>query len=317
MLRRVLGQRRSSKSETPALALPVLPSEAGALPQHLARIEARHADIVPGTEKQVYFGPAGPRRAAWAVVYLHGFSATRQETAPLTEQVAQALGAHHFATRLTGHGRGSAAMAEASVASWQADALEACAIGRLLGERMLVIGVSTGASLAAWLAQQPQCREGTAWVLVSPNFGLADRNAQIINWPGGHSLARWIIGPEHGFEARNEAHARYWTTRYPTEALFPMMAMVKLARRLPMETWRSPVLMLLAPSDGVIDTQAARNAFTRIGARDKRLVEVGDTEDAMQHVIAGRILSPGSTDRVATSIVDWARSLPKEQGAKP
>ena len=90
-----------------------------------------------------------------------------------------------------------------------------------------------------------------------------------------------------------------------------------LARRLPMETWRSPVLMLLAPSDGVIDTQAARNAFTRIGARDKRLVEVGDTEDAMQHVIAGRILSPGSTDRVATSIVDWARSLPKEQGAKP
>lgn len=287
-----------------------LPSEPGALPGHLARLEARYPDIVPGTEKQVLFGPAGARRAPWAVVYLHGFSATRQETSPLTEQVAQALGAHHFATRLTGHGRGSAAMAEASVAAWKADALEACAIGRLLGERMLVIGVSTGASLAAWLAQQPGCGDSTAWVLVSPNFGLAERSSAIVNWPGGRRLARWIIGPEHGFAARNEAHGRYWTTLYPTEALFALMAMVQLARQLPLEQWLSPVLMLLAPRDRVNDTEAAREAFARIAARDKRLVEIDDAADEMQHVIAGRILSPGSTERVTATIVDWVRAQP-------
>jgi esterase/lipase len=302
--------RGTSLTGAAAPAFPPLPAELGALPEHVAKLEARHTDIVPGTEKQIRFGPAGICRAAWAVVYLHGFSASRQETWPLTEQVAQALGAHHFATRLTGHGRGGAAMADASVAAWQADALEACAIGQVLGERTLVVGVSTGASLAAWLAQQPQCRDDTAWVLISPNFGLADRRSEIINWPAGRSLARWIIGPEHGFEARNEAHARYWTTRYPTEALFPLMALVKLVRRLPFEHWCSPVLMLLAPRDRVIDSHAARAAFARIAARQKRLVEVDDASDEMQHVIAGRILSPGSTQHVAATILDWVRTVP-------
>lgn len=256
-----LGPRNAREAEVPPLAVPPLPPERGGLPEYLARLEARHPDILPGSEKQVQFGPTGARRAPWAVVYIHGFSATRQETSPLTEQLALALGAHHFATRLAGHGRGSAALAEASVAAWKADALQACAIGRMLGQRMLVVGVSTGASLAAWLAQQPGCSESTAWVLISPNFGLADRRSEVVNWPWGRSFARWIAGPEYHFAARNEAHGRYWTTPYPTEALFPMMALVQLARNQPLEQWRAPVLMLLAPRDRVIDTTAAREAF--------------------------------------------------------
>jgi hypothetical protein len=73
------------------LPIPPLLPEPVALPEHLARFEAHHRDNVPGTEKQLLSGPAGACRAARAVVYLHGFSATRQETSPLSEQVAQAL----------------------------------------------------------------------------------------------------------------------------------------------------------------------------------------------------------------------------------
>jgi esterase/lipase len=47
-----------------------------------------------------------------AIVYLHGFSATRQETAPLSDLVAAQLGAYLYYTRLAGHGRGGEAMAE-------------------------------------------------------------------------------------------------------------------------------------------------------------------------------------------------------------
>ncbi|MDD4273595.1 MAG: hypothetical protein PHG14_07705 [Desulfobacter postgatei] len=38
-------------------------------------------------------------------VYIHGFSATRKETAPLSDLVAKTLNANLFYTRLSGHGR--------------------------------------------------------------------------------------------------------------------------------------------------------------------------------------------------------------------
>jgi esterase/lipase len=88
------------------------------------------------------------------------------------------------------------------------------------------------------------------------------------------------------------------------------MATVHLARTLPFEQWQTPVLMLLAPKDRVIDPEAARAAYSRIGAKEKRLVEVFDSTDALQHVITGRILSPGNTERLARLVADWAASLP-------
>lgn len=305
-----LGPRNTREADAEPAPLSALPTDIAALPEHVAAAERAHADIVPGAEKQVRLGPAGPKRAAWSVVYLHGFSATRQETAPLCDEVADALGAHLFATRLTGHGRGSAAMAESSVAAWKADALQALAIGQQLGERVLVVGVSTGATLAVWLAQQPAARERTAWVLVSPNFRPADPWAGLINWPWGRQIVRTVVGPERRFEPRHPEQARYWTTRYPTEALFPMMATVHLAQRQPLAQWQSPVLMLLAPGDQVIDARAARDAFARIGSPHKRLVEFTGSDDAAQHVIAGRILSPSSTTPLARLIAEWTLSLP-------
>ena len=305
-----LGPRGIRQADQAPVATPPLPEALAALPHHLAQRERQVPGLVPGTEKKLVFGPAGPVQAEWAVVYLHGFSASRQELAPLPEDVARALGAHFYAARLTGHGSGGAAMATGSVAAWKGDALEALAIGRRLARRVLVIGVSTGASLAAWLSLQPPAREGTAWVLVSPNFGLRDRSSEIVNAPWGAVLARAIVGPEYRFEARNADHARYWTTAYPTSALTPLMATVHLARRLPLEDWQTPVLMLISPHDQVIDVGAARHAFARIGGANKRLVEVAEAGDAMQHVLAGRILSPQNTTSVTAKVLDWVHGLP-------
>lgn len=310
-----LGPRGTRQADDAPMTTPPLPEVLAALPQHLAQREGQVSGLVPGTEKQVVFGPAGPVQADWAVIYLHGFSASRQELAPLPEDVARALGANYYAARLTGHGGGSSAMASGSVAAWKGDTLEALAIGRRLGRRVLVIGVSTGAGLAAWLAMQPAARERTAWVLVSPNFGLRDRSSEIVNAPWGPVLARAIVGPEYRFEARNAEHGRYWTTAYPTSALTPLMATVHLARRLPLEDWQAPVLMLVSPNDQVIDVNAARHAFARMGAAHKQLVEVADAGDALQHVIAGRILSPANTPALTDKVLDWVQRLPDAEAA--
>ena len=94
------------------LKLLTLPND---LDHYLIQTEARFSDIVPGAEKTIIWAHAAKTKTPWSIVYLHGYSATRQETAPLSDQIAAQLGANLFCTRLTGHGRSEAAMAEPTI----------------------------------------------------------------------------------------------------------------------------------------------------------------------------------------------------------
>ena len=63
-------------------------------------------------------------------------------------------------------------MAEGSVNAWINDYAEAIAIGRAIGDKVVVIGTSTGASLATWAASQPDLRDDVATIIaISPNMG--------------------------------------------------------------------------------------------------------------------------------------------------
>jgi esterase/lipase len=286
-----------------------LPSQLDQLDAHLAAAEASLADVTPGAEKQIVWGPAGRVRAPWAVVYLHGFTATRQEMAPLPELLAQSLGGHVFYTRLSGHGRPGGRMADMSVAQWQADALEALALGHRLGQRVLVMGTSTGATLAAWAALQPQGLEIAAWVLVSPNFGPKDRFASLINWSWGRALIHWVHGGVMRYKPLNATKARFWTHEYPTSALAPMMALVRQVRSAKLEAVKAPLLMLLSPRDRVINVTDARAAFKRFGSAVKCLIEVDYSESAGQHVLAGDIEAPKATATMAAQVLAFVHSL--------
>ena len=50
---------------------------------------------------------------------------------------------------------------------------------------------------------------------------------------------------------------------------------------------------------------ATKQAYERIDAPRKALVEIEDAGDPSNHVLAGDILSPDSTDEVAAVIVDF------------
>ena len=67
------------------------------------------------------------------------------------------------------------------------------------------------------------------------------------------------------------------------------------------------LLVLLSPEDQVISTSAARQAFDRIAARRKQLIEVHDVGDPSNHILAGDIMSPGTTADVVATIVSFVR----------
>lgn len=298
------GPEMPTAREAPPAALAVLDS-------WLSEQEAVHPDIRPGLAKGVVWHGTPGQRTPWAVVYVHGYTASRLETAPLAERVAQGLGANLFHTRLTGHGRSGDAMGEASVQDWLADTLEAVRIGRQLGERVVVMGVSTGATLATWLATRPEGQAVAAYVFVSPNYGPKDKRSELINGPWGQQLALALEGENRGKPSSGDPREDLgWTQRYPTKALFPMMALVQHVRESDLSAFQSPLLVLYAKGDQTVDPMETERLFPRVGSPIKALEEVTYSEAKGQHVLAGDIRAPKATQPMAERILAWVQGLP-------
>ncbi len=280
------------------------------LDQYLATSEARFKDITPGAEKKIVWAAESGQQTPLSIIYLHGFSATRQELAPLTELVAAHFQANVFYPRLTGHGRNGNAMLEGNVPRWLADTSEAYAIGKRLGERVMVIANSTGATLATWLAWQATDGRLAANILLAPNFSPRDPMARLLTWPCAHLLARVLVGKQRHWEPDNALHARYWTYAYPSRALVPMMKLVTLVERLDKGKIKTPTQIIYSPQDQVISCRAIEQTFAQLGSPCKMLVPYLDAEDPRQHILAGDILSPGATRPLSKMICRFFENTP-------
>jgi esterase/lipase len=277
---------------------------------YLAQSEASEPRLQQGLEKEIVWAfPASRAKTPLAVVYIHGFSASKGEVRPLPDIVARELGANLYFARLTGHGADGAAMAEATVNDWVNDYAEAMAIGRAIGERVIVIGTSTGAGLVTWALTQPALAEGTAGaVLISANYGVQAAGSEILTAPFGRTLANLIVGKERGFEPVNELHGRFWTSKYPTDALLPMAGLTALAAKQPVETITTPAFFIWSPTDKVIRPELVEQVAARWGG-PKQTLALDRNDDPYSHVIAGDALSPSTTQPLADAVIAWARAL--------
>lgn len=285
-----------------------IPEDPVQLDSYLAQSEAKFPDITPDTEKFIYWVHGVAKKAPYSLVYLHGYSATRQETSPLTRQIANEIGANVFYTRLTGHGRPGEFMSEGNVKRWFADVTEAIRIGERIGEKVIVVSVSTGSTLSTWLAAEEAINSKlAAMVMISPNFALPDKKAYLLDLPYrmGIWLAEKQAGPQVSWEPINEKHANYWTYSYPIKALRELIRLLKQVEAIDKSKIDTPLLIVYSPNDKVIDVPAILSTFEEFGTTAKELVTFSGAEDPYQHVIAGDALSPNSTDDLAEIVLDY------------
>jgi len=271
--------------------------------------ERRVGSVTDGTEKTIIWAN-GERyqRTPLSIVYVHGFSATRQETAPLCDQVAAALGANLFYTRLRGHGLDGDSLGAASEQEWLEDTVEALTVGERLGEQIVVVGASTGATLLAWLAAEQMLSPSVAaMVFISPNYGPVDRRTEIFNRRFGLRIAKKIVGPLHRWDTRNNAdHEKYWTCEFPIEALATMMKCVAGCRAsVHRHTVKQPVLTLYSRQDRTVLPARTEDIANKFVHPDSRLVAMHSEEDANHHILAGDILAPQSTALVRDRICSF------------
>lgn len=277
---------------------------------YLARQEENFDDIRSGLQKQIVWAyPNSKAKTPLSIIYLHGFSASSGEVRPLPDIIAANLGANLYYTRLTGHGRTGDAMGEATVQYWLNDIVEAVEIGRRIGEKVILIGTSTGGTLTTWAAAKPRLAADVVGVVnISPNYGVQGFGASMLTMPWARQLVELIAGKRYAFEPANELHRHNWTHEYPSSALLPMAELVKLSNKAEIHNIQIPALFIYSEKDAVVRPDITKAIAEKWGAKTETVL-VENSGDPNHHVIAGDALSPSTTQEIATLITGWINGL--------
>lgn len=279
----------------------------------LAAREGAVDDLRPGAEARIVWAGAAGQRSDLVVLYLHGFSAGPEEIRPVPDYVAAALGANLVFARLSGHGRDGAAMAEPRAGDWVADTALFLDIARAIGDRVVIIGTSTGGTLAAYAALDPAMAADLAGIVfVSPNFALADPLGALLQWPLARHWVPLVAGAERRFDPINAGQAAHWTTQYPTVATVTLGTLMRhVTDRDPTAT-DVAALFVFSDADQVVSAQVTRALAARWGGAVTLAPQTMPRSgaDPFAHVIAGDILSPAMTAPIASRMVAWISALP-------
>ena len=278
---------------------------------YLQQSEQAVPNLRPDAAKRIVWFDTAGEQTEWSVVYLHGYSATLEEIRPVPDMVAKALGANLFFTRLSGHGRDGDAMAEPIGADWLADTAEAMEIGRRLGKKVILIGTSTGGTLAAIAAGDPSMRKDLAGIVfVSPNFKINNPMASLMGWPGARWWGPKLAGKTRSFEPRNEMQAKHWTTSYPMVSTVSLVHLVNYADKMDYVGFDTPAMFMFSDDDQVVVASKTREVAAKWGGDvTLDIVTMGEGDDDYSHVIAGDIVSPGQNQRAVDRIVEWIKGL--------
>jgi pimeloyl-ACP methyl ester carboxylesterase len=182
-------------------------------------------NIRPGNEAQVIWADTTPSKTPYAIVYLHGFSASHAEAYPVHQNVARRFGCNLYLSRLQAHGLSEKEpLLRLTPEELIKSAKEAIAIGKQLGDSVILMSTSTGGTLSLMLAGEDSLIAGL--ILYSPNIDLYDQKSFLLTQPWGLQLARVVIGDRYyRFDAPPTAQ-HYWNTTYRIEALIALKSLM-------------------------------------------------------------------------------------------
>jgi esterase/lipase len=280
----------------------------------LAAAEASVDNLIEDAEARVdWANPDAPEATEFSFLYIHGFSASRQETTPVTDRLASEFGANMVHARLAGHGVDPGM--DATAEQWLQSVVDAWTIAESVGKRVVIVGTSTGATLAVWLADQTFTRGRIhAMLFMSPNFGIRTRFSFLLTWPWAYHWVPLVIGREHAWDPENELAAKFWTTRYPIHAVIEMQKTVDWVMRLDFSRFDIPLATMYMQNDSTIDPWAAVKVHEAWGRNNrslrKVLIPVTLDGEAAQHVFVGDITAPHRVDWAVSRFEIFLKQLP-------
>ncbi len=273
--------------------LPSISASIGNMESYIEKKEAMFS-IKPDNESRIFWADSLKKeRSNYCVLYLHGFSASWYEGYPAHVNFAKHFGCNLYIPRLHDHGLvGEDALLNMTPDELWASAKEALMVARSLGKKVIIMGTSTGGTLALKLAADfPEYVGGL--VLYSPNIRINEKYAFLLSKPWGLQIGRKSTGSKYRITDENleSKGCQYWNCKYRMEAVVYLQQLVEASMN--KETFKqvtAPVFLGYYYKDAknqdqYVKVDAMLKMYDQLGSRENQKVKKVFPE-AGEHVIA-------------------------------
>jgi pimeloyl-ACP methyl ester carboxylesterase len=263
------------------IQLTAAPSIDSGLEKYISQMESKHK-IKPNNEARiVWANDSLKQKTEYAIVYLHGFSACQEEGNPVHRQLAKEFGCNLYLSRLSQHGIDTTdALYYMTAENLWESAKQAYAIGKQLGNKVILMGTSTGGTLALQLAAAYPDVAGL--VLLSPNIAINDPNAWLLNNPWGLQIARLVKGSKLNTAGKDTPeYKQYWNKQYRLEATVQLEELLETTmNKSTFAAVKQPTLTLYYYKD-----EQHQDPVVKVSAMKEMMAELG-TPEAEKKMIA-------------------------------
>jgi esterase/lipase len=247
-------------------------------------------------EAKIIWADSSHQPTEYAIVYLHGFSASQMEGAPVHENIAKAFHCNLYLARQAEHGIDTTEdLLNLTAEKYWESAKFAYAIGKKLGKKVIIMSTSTGGTLSLQLAATYP--EIAGLIMYSPNIEINNPAAGILNNPWGLQIARLVKGGNYAvINYTNNDYPKYWNAKYRLESTVELQNLIEAT--MTKETFskvKQPSLVLYyykdeQHQDNVVKVSGIKKMFAAIATPDslKKIVAI---PEAGSHVLASPIVS--------------------------
>ncbi|MCE6988966.1 carboxylesterase [Dyadobacter sp. CY323] len=290
----VSGPRVPEAKLTPVL--PTITSDLEKLDEEVKRTENAVPMKKPDNEARIIWADsANKTKTPYSIIYIHGFGASWAEGDPIHKDLAKKYGVNLYLARMHDAGISDPdAFEDLTPANFLAGAKRALAIGKAIGDSVIVIGTSAGGLLSVYLAATHPEIKGL--VLYSPCMAVANSSLKLITGHWGVKILHQVMGDHNITKDEDSEQAKYWLQGYHSNGLITLQQMMDaIARRDIYEQVKMPVFVGYyyknkEEQDKVVSVEAIKEMFQELGTPAEMKVEKSFPESG-DHVIASRLRS--------------------------
>ncbi|HEY3370584.1 MAG TPA: alpha/beta fold hydrolase [Prolixibacteraceae bacterium] len=186
--------------------------------------------IKPDNESKIFWANDSLKnKTPYCLLYLHGFAACWYEGNPVNIDFARRYGMNLYAPLLASHGIDTTeALLDMTPDRLYESAKKALVEAQSLGQRVILMGTSTGGTLALKLASEfPELMNGL--ILLSPNVAINNPAAFLLDKPWGLQIARSVFKGNYRVTNPdfNSVDCQYWICKQRLESSVYLQQLVE------------------------------------------------------------------------------------------